>query len=145
MKPFRLQSVLDYRKQIENMAQKSLLMCLEQKHLLILKKEEEQKKLQKLYDGFQESKHKGMLITEINLYVECIGCKKNQIQDIIRQLDRLEQKIKEKQKQLVHARQEKKTLEILKENRKNVEEQRQKRLENVFLDEVAMLCFGDRK
>ncbi len=145
MKPFRLQSVLDYRKQIENITQKSLLMCLEQKHLLILKKEEEQKKLQKLYDAFQEATHIGMLITEINLYLECIGCKKNQLQDIRQQLDSLDQKIKKKQKKLVKARQEKKVLEILKKNREKIEKEKHKHMENVFLDEVANLCFGDRK
>ncbi len=145
MKPFRLQSVLDYRKQIENITQKSLLMCLEQKHLLILKKEEEQKKLQKLYDAFQEATHIGMFITEINLYLECIGCKKNQLQDIRQQLDSLDQKIKKKQKKLVKARQEKKVLEILKKNREKIEKEKHKHMENVFLDEVANLCFGDRK
>lgn len=145
MKPFRLESVLEYRKQIENKAQKSLLMCLEQKHLLILKKEEEQQKLQKLYDSFQGAQHKGVLITEINLYVECIGCKKNQLQDIRQQLDKLDQKIKQKQKKLVHARQEKKVLEILKKNREKIEKEKHKHMENVFLDELAIRYFGDKK
>lgn len=145
MKPFRLESVLEYRKQIENKAQKSLLMCLEQKHLMILKKEEEQQKLQKLYDSFQGSQHKGVLIAEINLYVECIGCKKNQLQDIGQQLDKLDQKIKQKQKKLVQARQKKKALEILKKNREKIEKEKHKHMENVFLDELAIRYFGDKK
>jgi flagellar FliJ protein len=145
MKSFRLQAVLDYRKRIENTAQKSLLRCLDEKSMLMQKKDEEQKELQKLHRMFQQAKHNGMLIPEIMLYENCIDLKKNCLLHINQQLNVLEEKIKQKQDNLVEARKEKKILEIIKDNRQKEEKQKQIHRENVFWDEVAILSFGDRK
>ncbi len=145
MKSFRLQAVLDYRKRLENTAQKSLLQCLDQKSMLLQKKDEEQKELQKLHRMFQQAKHNGMLIPEIMLYENCIDLKKNCLQHINQQLNVLEEKIIQKQNNLVEARKEKKILEIIRDNRQKEEKQKQIHRENAFLDEVAILCFGDRK
>ncbi|MFO8086002.1 MAG: flagellar export protein FliJ [Desulfobacterales bacterium] len=145
MKSFRLQAVLDHRKQIENTAQKSLLRCLDEKSMLMHKKDDEQKKLQKLYQMFQQAKHNGMLIPEIMLYENCIDLKKNHLGHINQQLNVLDEKIKQKQSNLVEARKEKKILEIIRDNRQKEEKQKQTHRENVSLDEIAILCFGDRK
>lgn len=145
MKPFRLQSLLDYRKHSEDMIHKSLLHFIEEHDLLAQQKDKGQRELEKLYNSFQESKQKNILIPEIMLYENCIESKKYELKNIFQQIEALDQRIKQEQTKLVHARQERKTLEILKKNREKDEIEKNQHMEKVFSDEVAIQCFGDRK
>jgi flagellar protein FliJ len=117
MKPFRLQSVLDYRKRLENMAQKSLLICLEEQSLLNTEKQNEKKEVLRLCEELQKAKQKTILLPEVMLYEECIQVRKKHVNDISRELEALDSEIKHKKEELIKARQEKKALEILKEKR----------------------------
>jgi flagellar protein FliJ len=145
MKPFRLQSVLDYRKRLENVARMSLLNCLEEQSSLNAEKQQEKEEVLRLCEELQEAKQEIILLPELMLYEESIHIKKKHMNDISRQLEALDAEIKDKKEELVKALQEKKVLEILKEKRQEEEKRKQKHSENIFLDETAILGFGERK
>jgi flagellar protein FliJ len=145
MKPFRLQSVLDYKKRLENMTQKSLLNCLEAQRSLNTEKQKEKKEVLKLCEEFQEAKHKGIILPEVMLYEDCIRVKKKHVNEITRELEMLDFEINHKKEELVKARQEKKSLEILKKKREEEKKRKQRHNENIFSDEAAILGFGERK
>jgi flagellar protein FliJ len=145
MKPFRLQSVLDYRKRLENIAQKSLLNSFEEQRSLNAEKQQGKEEVLRLCEKLQEAKQNTILLPEVMLYEEYIHIKKKHMDDLSRKLEALDSKIKQKKEELVKVRQEKKALEILKEKREEEEKRKQKHSENIFLDEAAILGFGERK
>ncbi len=130
MKPFKLQSVLDYRKRIEKMAQKSLLFYLEKQSSLDAEKQKRQKELLKLFDELQSAEQKGTFLPEVMLYEKCIQDKKRGVEEIARKLEGLTSEINCKKEELIKARQEKRTLEILKE--KNEEKEKTKTQRKCF-------------
>jgi len=145
MKPFKLQSVLDYRKRIEKMAQKSILIYLEKQSSLDAEKQKRQKELLKLFDELQSAEQKGTFLPEVMLYEKCIQDKKRGVEEIARKLEGLSSEINCKKDELIKARQEKRTLEILKEKNEEKEKRKQRHRENVFSDEAAILGLGERK
>jgi len=145
MKPFKLQSVLDYRKRIEKMAQKSLLFYLEKQSSLDAEKQKRQKELLKLFDELQSAEQKGTFLPEVMLYEKCIQDKKRGVEEIARKLEGLSSEINCKKDELIKARQEKRTLEILKEKNEEKEKRKQRHRENIFSDEAAILGLGERK
>jgi len=130
MKPFKLQSVLDYRKRIEKMAQKSILIYLEKQSSLDAEKQKRQKELLKLFDELQSAEQKGTFLPEVMLYEKCIQDKKRGVEEIARKLEGLTSEINCKKEELIKARQEKRTLEILKE--KNEEKEKTKTQRKCF-------------
>jgi flagellar protein FliJ len=145
MKPFRLQTVLNYKKRLENIAQKSLLNCFEEQSSLKTEKQMEKEEVQRLCEELQKAKQKNIILSEVMLYEEFIHIKKKHMDDISRKVEALDSEIKQKKEELVKVRQEKKALEILKEKREEEEKRKQKHSENIFLDEAAILGFGERK
>jgi flagellar protein FliJ len=145
MKPFRLQSVLDYRKRLETMAQKSLLICLEKQSLLNTERQNEKKEVLRLCEGLQKAKQKTILLPEVMLYEKCIQVRIKHLNEISRELEALDSEVTHKKEELIKARQEKRALEIVKEKRVEEEKRKQRHNENIFLDEAAILSFGERK
>jgi flagellar protein FliJ len=145
MKPFRLQTVLNYKKRLENIAQKSLLNCFEEQSSLNTEKQMEKEEVQRLCEELQKAKQKNIILSEVMLYEEFIHIKKKHMDDISRKLATLDSEIEQKKEELVKVRQEKRALEILKEKREEKEKRKQKHSENIFLDEAAILGFGERK
>jgi flagellar protein FliJ len=145
MKPFRLQSVLDYKKRLEDMAQKSLLICLEARSSLNSEKQKEKKEVLKLCEQLQKAIQKSIILPEMMLYQHCIQAKKDHINEISRKLETLDSEINLKKEELVKAGQDKKSLEILKNKKEKEKERKQRHDENCFFDEAAILGFGERK
>jgi flagellar protein FliJ len=145
MKSFRLQSVLDYKKRLENIARKSLLSCFEEQISLNTEKQQQKEEVQRLCEELQKAKQKTILLPEVMLFEECIHIKKKHLSDICCKLEDLDSEIKYKKEELVKARQEKKALEILKEKREEEAKKKHRHNENIFLDEAAILGFGERK
>ncbi len=145
MTRFRLQSVLDYRKIKEDTAQKSFLICIEERRTLTEKMEEGQRELRRLFEKLDERKRNGIVLSEMMLFEDCIVSKKSRLNDIRNNIETLSSKIQEKRRQLVEARQEKRVLEILKESRQEEERKNDLKRECMLLDEIAVLCFGAGK
>ena len=144
MKPFRLQSLLDYRKRVEQTIQKSLLICIEKQSSLVAEKQMQQKEILQLCRDLQNIKQKDISLPEMMLFENCIQSKKKCINDINRKLEILDSKIDQKKEELIKARQEKRVLEILRKKWRNEEKRQEKRAENVFLDEWGIFSFGEK-
>jgi flagellar export protein FliJ len=145
MNQFRLQSVLDFRKRKENAAQKSLFLRLEEQKSLTEKIEKVQNELQRLFEELCEARRRGAVSAELMLYEDCIGFKKKVLEDIRHALEALASAVDQERQKLVKARQEKKSLEILKENQEKEERRNQVQRENMFLDEIAVIGFGEKR
>ena len=144
MKPFRLQSVLNFRKRKVELAQKTLAMCLEEKIILDEMIEKRQDELKTLCRELDETKRKNLVLSEVMLYEDCIGYKKEQLRDSRRKMQNLCVKIEQKRMELIKASQERKALETIKENREEQESRNQRRKENILLDEIAVIAYGEK-
>lgn len=144
MKPFRLQSVLDFRKKRVELAQKTLAVCLEEKKILDERVEMRQKELKSLCGELDETKRNEIVLSELMLFEDCIDYKKEQLQDTRRKLQEVCIQIERRRKELFKARQESKALEIIKENREELEKKNQARKESMFLDEIATFGYGEK-
>ncbi len=136
---------MEYRKRIEDQAHKALLQCYDEQNRLAAKKDEIRQKIKNIRKKYQEEKCRGVCVSDIILFENCIDSLHTELQFVFRQLGAIEKTIRKKQDLLVQARQEKKILEILKANRQKEEQQRLKKMENLFLDEVSLQCFGVKK
>lgn len=145
MKPFKLQSLLDYRKRLSDKAYEALQLCLEERASLAKAREDEKNELRRLCRELEEAKNRDFSVPEIMLYEQCIGAKKRRMQDLESRIVRVDEKIMEKRQSLVKARQNKRVLEILKEKREQVERSKQQRHEKMFMDEIAVIGFGGGK
>lgn len=145
MKPYRLQSVLNYRKRLENMAHKSLLTCMEEEMSLNLEKQKLQKEVLRLCEELRKTEQKGIFLPEMMLYETCIQTKKRHLNEIGCKLDELVSEIIKKQDELVMARQDKRALEILKEKKEEEEKRKQRQTEKKNADDTAIRVFGERK
>ena len=145
MRPFRLQAVLDYRKRVEDEARKYFLLCLEEQRACAAQKEQKEHEAQRLHMEFQEAKTNEVLLPEVMLYEECIAAKKRELLEFEQKIRSLKLKGEQKNRVLVRASQEKRVLELLKEKREEEAKEKQRHLENAFLDEIAVLGHGVRK
>ena len=145
MKPFKLQALLDYRKRLADKAHEALLACMEAREAIAEARDAEAKEIGRLCREFENAKARDFDVPEMILYEQCITSKKRKLQALEEQLVQAEEKVREKRRDLVSARQKKRVLEILKEKRANAEQRRLERQENMFLDEIAVLGYGGGK
>jgi flagellar export protein FliJ len=142
MKPFKLQTVLNYRKRCADEAQKALLDALETQNQAARVKKTAEDALNELLSELESAKEKDIRIPEIILYEECIAAKKQEVANLAKKLAGAEEAVRQRRTQLVQARQEKRALELLKERREAMEEKKRADQENSLMDEIAVIRFG---
>jgi len=141
---FKLQSVLNYRQSLEDQAQQVLTTSLQRQ------KEFEKQlndQLQVLTTADTELKRRqkdGMSVAEIDLYESQIYHCQRTIEDIQQRLQRLERRIKEERKELLHAARERQVLEKLKDKQEAEYQQELSRQERVMLDEISLRNKGKK-
>ena len=145
MKPFTLDAVLDYRKRTEDAIQREMMSIRESKDVLVLEMENEEKELARLIDEMGAAKCRDIVVSDLILYEACIRRKKRDLVDINKKINEVDARIRRQEKKLVKARQDRRALEIVRDNRENEEKERQKKAEDRFLDEVGVLRFGGGK
>lgn len=145
MKPFKLQTVLEYRKRRENGVHKDLLACQEEKDALAAARQEAAAEVNRLLTELESAKQSEVRIPELMFYEACIARQKGVAADLGRKLAAAETRVARKRAELVKARQEKRVLELLKEKREAAEKKQQQFQENKLLDEIAVLGFGGDK
>ena len=144
MKPFRLQTILEYRQRLEDEAHKALMLSIEEQNQLIAERDAEQAAVNRLGRECEEAKTNQVQLQEIMLYDECLVVKKRQVLVCEHKILEQEKIVRQKQEALTKARQEKRILEMLKEKRSAAEKERQEQQEKAFLDELGVLNFGGR-
>lgn len=145
MKPFTLDVVLDYRKRTEDEIQREMVSIRASRDALVLERENEEMELARLIDEMGDAKCQDIVVSDLILYEACIRRKKRDIVDIGKKISEVEARIRRQEKKLVKARQDRRALEIVRDNRENEEMQRRKQAEERFLDEVGVIGFGGGK
>lgn len=145
MKPFKLQTLLDYRKRLADKAHEALMVTMEERDLLAAARETEENEVGRLCRELEAEKSRNISVPEMMLYEQCISAKKRHVRDLDHQLARADKNVREKRQELVKARQKRRVLEILKEKRETAERSKREHQEKMFMDEVAVMGFGGGK
>jgi len=145
MKPFKLQTVLDYRKRCEDAAQKRLLESEERRSAAAAQWKAAKAEVVRLLDELQASKQNDVRIPELLMYEECIAFQRREAAGFEKKLAEADAAVTKRRAELVAARQEKRALELLKEKREAAEKQKRENQENKFLDEIAVISFGGKQ
>lgn len=142
MKPFKLDAVLDYRKRAEDAARRELVSILEEREVVSREKTREEEEIRRLREELGEAKNREVRVSELMLYDSCIFQKKHQVNVLVKKLADMDAGIRRKRQKLVRASQEKRALEIVRDNREKREKEMRKHAEDIFMDEVAVIRFG---
>ena len=142
MKPFKLQTVLDYRKRCEDAAQKRLMESEERRNAVAEEWKAAEAEVGRLLSELHASKQNDVRIAELLMYEKCIALQRREAAGLEKQLAEADAAVRSRRAELVAARQEKRSLELLKEKREAAEEKKRKFQENRFLDEIAVTGFG---
>ena len=145
MKPFKLQTVLDYRKRCEDAAQKRLLESQQRRSAAAAECKAAEAEVLRLLDELQASKKSDLRIPELLMYEECIAFQRREAAGLEKKLAEADAEVRKRRAELVAARQEKRVLELLKEKREAAEREKRESQENKFLDEIAVSGFGGKR
>jgi flagellar FliJ protein len=142
MKPFSMEPVLRYRKQLADEAR--------QKHFASKKKEGEiqerlfqvEKRLAKLYTDLAHEKAEGTTIDRLLLFENRILTLQETLKKLHTELEEQQKIVARRRRRLLQAGQDKKALEKLKEKQNLAYKQYKDKKEAAMLDEVAVLRHG---
>lgn len=139
MKPFKLESVLNYRRILENQAQQKLAEAFDREAALITEINREEEELHQLYRDREERQQIGMTVHEMQLYENRISHQVQQLAALVDALEICRDAISACREKLCEASREKKLMEKIKEKHLQEQHQAMNRLEAKNLDELAVL------
>ena len=139
MKPFSMQPVLRYRKQLEDEARLAFFASQEKEQELADLVHHLEENLQRLVRELERLKQEGTTIDILLLYENRIGVEREMLAKRKEELARQHEQVERRRKRLLHTRQEKKALEQLKERQNRAYKQYKDRREAAMLDEIAVL------
>lgn len=135
---FKLQTVLDHRQRLENLAQQKLADSLRRESELQHQIAEQQACLIKLHQELAHRQQHGTTIDELQLYQRSIDSKRKQIRKLVEQAEQLHREVARNRRNLTEASQEKKLLENLKDKKEAERRYHENRLEMAELDDIAL-------
>jgi flagellar FliJ protein len=139
MKPFSMQPVLRYRKQLEDEARQAFFASQEKERELADRVLRLQDNLNRLRMELGQLQKQGTTVDVLLLYENRIALEQEMLQGLREDLDRQHEQVKRRRKRLLHTRQEKKALEQLKKKQDLAYKQYRDRQEAAMLDEIAVL------
>ena len=139
MKPFRLHTVLSYRRTLENRAQERLVRAREEEERLLREMEREQTRLRDLCMEFEDKKRQGMNVGEVLVYQNHLHRVRSLIAQRESELQSARNDVARKKGELSRASRERKLLEKLKEKQDRRYTQYLEDEEKKELDEIAVL------
>ena len=139
MKPFRLHTVLRYRRTQENWAQERLIRSREEEERLSRELDREQGCLRELCTEFEDRKRQGMNVGEILVYQNHLRRVRNMIAQRESELQSARDDVARKKQELSQRSRERKLMEKLKEKQDSRYEQYLEDKEKQELDEFAVL------
>ncbi|GAB6192674.1 flagellar export protein FliJ [Desulfocastanea catecholica] len=137
MKPFSLQTVLDYRKRLEDIAQYRLMEAKTIQETIQKKLNEELHALALFIDEIEKLQAEGIDITELMRFEERITARKSNIQAIRRNLTEKSALVKKEQQNLIDRSRERQIMDQLKDTQNKAWKVYLNKKEAAMLDEIA--------
>lgn len=137
-KPFKLQSVLDYRTLLRNIAQQELYKSREAEAGLANALLQAQEELARLHQDLESRQHTGISVQELILYENHCDHKMQAIDRLEQELQQIREKITQQRLALTRANSHKKLLEKLKRKQLAIHEQKLRKKETSEADETAV-------
>ncbi len=144
MKPFSMEPVLRYRKQLEDEARQKLFTSCRKESEIKEKVEEAKNILAELYSNLEREKGEGTTADRLLLYENRILVNREELVELQKKLADQQKEVARRRRRLLHAGQEKKALEKLKEKQNTAYKQYKEIQEAAMLDEIAVLRHGRR-
>ncbi|ADW18369.1 flagellar export protein FliJ [Desulfobulbus propionicus DSM 2032] len=145
MKPFTMHAVLNYRRQLEDAAQKQLFRALEVEARLqeaLVRVEEE---LAALYYGLQREQKQGTTVDRLVLFNQRIDLVKAQVERRRTELQKQQVQVAKKRQHLIKTSKDRKIIEKLEEQQNAAYRQYIDKKEAGMLDEIAVLSHERRR
>jgi flagellar FliJ protein len=137
MKPFTLQTVLDYRKRLEDLAQHRFIEAKKTEESIRKKLNEEIQNLALHIDEIEKLQAEGIGITELIRFEERITAQESNIQAIKKNLAEKSTAVKKEQQNLINRSKERQIMEQLKETQDRAWHVYINKKEAAMLDEIA--------
>jgi len=144
MKPFSMEPVLRYRKQLEDEARQKLFISRKKEAEISRQVEDAKQVVTDLYTNLECEKREGTTVDRLLLYENRIVLEQENLLKLQEKLLRQQKEVARRRRRLLHAGQEKKGLEKLKEKQNLAYKQFKERQEAAMLDEIAVLRHGRR-
>jgi flagellar FliJ protein len=138
MKPFTLQTILDYRKRLEDIAQHRLIEAKKVREIIKKKLNDEKSALAIFIDETESLQVQGVGITELIRYEERITAQKHNILAIKKNLSEKSELVQKEQQHLVMRSKERQIMERLKETQNMAWKGYLDKKEAAMLDEIAI-------
>jgi flagellar FliJ protein len=145
MKPFTLDAVLKYRKQLEDMATQRLHQAIEVEARLHEALLQVQKELAELYDSLQTDKERGTTVDRLILFNYRIDLVNEQALRGQKELEKQQVQVANKRQQLVKASKDRKIMEKLREQQNAAYAKYLEKKETGMLDEIAVLAHARKQ
>ena len=137
MKPFTLQTVLDYRKRLEDIAQHRLIEAKKVQSTIEKKLSDETDALTQFIEETGVLQTEGIGITELIRHEERIAAQKHNITAIKKNLSDKSELMRKEQQNLAHRSKERQIMERLKETQNKAWKGYLDKKEAAMLDEIA--------
>ncbi|MCD4689773.1 MAG: flagellar export protein FliJ [Desulfuromonadaceae bacterium] len=135
---FKLQTVLNHRQRLENLAQQKLADSLRRNSALQHQVASQRATLNKLQQELTHRQQTGISVQDLQLYRLSINRQRKDLQALIEQADKLHREVKSNRQLLAEAAQDKKLLENLKEKKETEQKYQDNRQESATLDDIAL-------
>jgi flagellar FliJ protein len=143
-KGFRLEQVLNYRKEVEKMHTMELMTAKREFESACERIKQEERKVSHLNTEYLDRQREGISVMDLQIYADFFQRKSADIKLKRLEANNLNNRMKEKQTVLIEASQDKKALETLKNKKTIAHDREQNGKEQGFLEELALQKKGSR-
>lgn len=145
MKPFTLDTVLDFRKQSEDIAKNALIKAQQAEAVVIKQLREKEAESSSLISSLDAMMQQGMAVEDHILFEQRIAYVANQLTEIRSALDERKQLVERRKQILIAKSKERKIMEKLKEKKNAAYQKYLDKKEAAVLDEIAVLRYHPEK
>ncbi|APG27319.1 flagellar export protein FliJ [Syntrophotalea acetylenivorans] len=135
---FKLQTVLNHRQRLENLAQQKLAESLRSETAMQHQVASQRATLNKMHQELTQRQQTGISVQDLQLFRLSINRHRKNLQKLIEQAEELHREVKNNRQLLSEAAQEKKLLENLKEKKEAEQKHQDNRRESAILDDIAL-------
>jgi flagellar FliJ protein len=139
MKPFSLDSVLNYRVQLEKIAKNRLFEAEKKRAEALVRLQKEETIFRTLISDLAERQSQGMDVDEMIRYEERITLVKSEVNTLRTTLAEKEKAVLHERENTLHKSKERKVMEKLKERQNDAWQQYLDKKEAALLDEIAVI------